>query len=57
MFLITHNSLQAATPNYVHNLTSSIYYTDQSFLQTVLLQIEMPAKMDKEKRTISALQV
>lgn len=41
----------------MHTLTSSIYYSEQSLLQTVLLQIEMPVKMDKEKWKILALQV
>lgn len=49
MVLIIHNSLKAATADYVHPLTSSIYTTEQSLHQTVLLQIEMPVKMDKEK--------
>lgn len=57
-WFLLHISLKAATPDYIHTLkTSNIYYTVQALLQTVLLQIEMPVKMDKEKWKISELQV
>lgn len=57
-WFLLYISLKAATPDYVHTLkTSNIYYIVQALLQTALVQIKMPVKMEKEKWKISELQV